>query len=69
MKTDSEKLAFILRAIVTAGGPDQPKDMADEVYLLMLTNWLLRQGVPPPPQQPYTDAVGTCGCKVTTQNQ
>lgn len=42
MKTDSEKLEFLLRAIVTAGGPEQG-DMADEVYLLRLSGWLLNK--------------------------
>ena len=66
--TDSKKLTFILRAIVTAGGPEQG-DFSDELYLLTLTAWLLesRPILPKPKATPYTDAVGTCGCKISTQ--
>lgn len=47
-----EKLDFILRAIVTAGGPEQPEGMDDHVYLLAITSWLLR----PPAVQYATSA-------------
>jgi hypothetical protein len=66
--TDSQKLDFILRAIVTAGGPEQG-DFSDELYLLTLTAWLLesRPMLSKPKATSYTDAVATCGCKITEQ--
>ena len=59
--TDAKMLNFLLRAIVTAGGPDRKFGQADEVYLLEITNWLLRQ-----PMHQYeirSTSLGTCGCK------
>jgi hypothetical protein len=65
--TDTEKLAFILRAIVTAGGPEQGQDMDDRVFLLALTNWLLRPVQGGTTLDPNSlDCCGSDCCKVTT---
>lgn len=41
LMTTEKKLGFILRAIVTAGGPEQTKGISDEAYLLAVTEWLI----------------------------
>ena len=40
--TDTEKLEWLLRLIVTAGGPEQQPNESDEVFRLRVANWLLQ---------------------------
>ena len=55
--TDTDKLNFILRAIVTAGGPDKDAKQSDEGFLLQVAGWLL--GVKH--EKPACDR--DCGCQ------
>lgn len=48
--TDKAKLKFILNAIATAGGPEQTPAMSDEVFLMVLTAWLLSPPASPRPK-------------------
>lgn len=62
--TDTEKLSFLLRAIVTANGPDQQPGESDEVFLLRLANWLLITTVPVTADREPDCHSGTDSCKL-----
>ncbi len=56
--TDTEKLNFILHAIVTAGGPENKVNENEswDVYALRLNTWLMNMAYATSPH-------GECDCK------
>jgi hypothetical protein len=53
---DTDKLNWLLRMVVTAGGPARLPNETDDLLILRIANWLMRRApsptVPPPDDQP-----------------